>query len=227
MVVEHPAQTVDKIQALASSLGGYMVSSEAGGQEGTTGRLTVRVPAARFEQARAEIRQLGLTVENERVEAQDVTRQYVDLDATIRNLRAEETQYLAILKQAATVKDMMAVSGKLGEVRGEIERQQAEFNQLSRQIETVAIAISLRTESEAKVFGLRWRPLYQLKLGLRGGLESVANYLATMATILFYLPATLLWMGTIMMAAIACRRAIEWAAKRWFTPKTAPSAIEG
>ena len=74
---------------------------EGGGQNCNRGTLTIRVPAARFEEARAEIRKLGLRVESEKIDAQDVTRQYVDQDASIRNLRAEEAQYLTILKQAA------------------------------------------------------------------------------------------------------------------------------
>ena len=44
-----------------------------------------------------------------------------------------------ILKQANSVKDMLAVTEHLSEVRGQIEQQQAEFNALSRQIETVAL----------------------------------------------------------------------------------------
>jgi len=55
--------------------------------------LTIRVPAGRFEEARAEIRKLGIRVEGEKIEAWDRTRQYVDQDASIRNLRAEESQY--------------------------------------------------------------------------------------------------------------------------------------
>ena len=77
------------------------------------------------------IRKLGLRVENEKIAAEDVTRQYVDQDASIRNLRAEEAQYLTILKRATTVKDMLAVTENLSEVRGQIEQQQAEFNALS------------------------------------------------------------------------------------------------
>src|SRR5690348_17177408 len=103
-------------------------------------------PAGRFERARAEILKLGLRVENERMEAQDVTRQYVDQAANLRNLRAEEAQYLMILKQSRTVKDTLDVSEKLSAVRGQIEQQQAEFDALSKQIETVAINILLRAE---------------------------------------------------------------------------------
>jgi hypothetical protein len=216
MLVQHPAATADKIRALAESLGGYLVSTNAGGESAATGMLTVRVPTERFNEARAEIRKLGLSVEAEKIEANDLTRQYVDQDASIRNLRAEEAQYLAILKQANTVKDMLAVTERLSEVRGQIEQQQAEFNALSRQVETVAITISLRTEAETKVFGLNWRPVYQLKLALRDGLESLANYATAMVSILFYLPAVLLWVGTILAAIVASWRVTRWVGVRWF-----------
>ena len=66
MVVQHPAQAADQITALAESLGGYLVTADSGGQNATTGSVTIRVPAARFEQARTEIRKLGLRVESER-----------------------------------------------------------------------------------------------------------------------------------------------------------------
>lgn len=215
MIVQHPAEVADRITALAEGLGGYMVSADGGGQDATSGTLTIRVPAARFEEARAEIRKLGLRVESEKIDAQDVSRQYVDQDASIRNLRAEEAGYLAIMKQATTVKDMLAVTEQLSEVRGQIERQQAEFNALSRQIETVALTISLRTEAEEKVFGLNWRPGYQLKLALRAGLESLATYATTMISILFYLPAVVLWVATILIGTILGWKMVRWAGRRW------------
>jgi len=216
IVVQHPAQVMDKIMALAEMEGGYLESSQGGGQDAASGSLTIRVPAARFEETRAEIRKLGLRVENETIAAQDVTRQYVDQDANLRNLRAEEAQYLAILKQANTVKDLLAVSQRISEVRGQIEQQQAEFNALSKQTETVAIAISLRTEAETQVFGLNWRPLYQVKLALRDGLESVAGYASVMTAILFYLPAVMLWVGTIVGGAAVGWKVLRWVVRRWF-----------
>jgi hypothetical protein len=227
MVVQHPSEAAREITALAESLGGYVETANGGDQNATSGTLTIRVPATRFEQVQAGIRKVGLSVENERVDAQDVTRQYVDQDASIRNLRAEEAQYLTILKQATTVKDMMLVSEKLSQVRGQIERQEAEFNALSRQVETVAIAISLRTESEAQVFGLNWRPGYQLKLALHDGLESVATYATAMTTFLFYLPAALLWVGTILILALASWRIWQWVDRRWFGSKAMTETVQG
>ncbi len=221
LIVQHPADVADKIRALAESLGGYLVSSEGGGQNATAGTLTIRVPSAQFEAARAAIRKLGLRVESEKIEAQDVTRQYVDQDASIRNLRAEEAQYLSILKQAGTMKDMLLVTEKLSEVRGQIEQQQAEFNALSRQIETVALSVSLRTEPQAQTFGLNWRPGYQLELALHDGLESLAIYATAMIGILFYLPATLLWVGTIVAVMVVGWRMVRWVGRRCFGWKDA------
>jgi hypothetical protein len=202
LIVKNPRDTSEKIRQLAQQLGGFLVNYEAfGGEDASSASLTVRVPADRFEDARAEIRKLGLRVESEKLDAQDVTKQYVDQSARLRNLRAQEAQYLGILRQAKTVKDTLEVSDKLDEVRGEIEQQQAEFDALSKQVETVAMTISLRAEAEAKVFGLNWRPLYQLKLAARQGLDSVGDYAATMAAFLFYLPTVLLWLATILICA--------------------------
>jgi hypothetical protein len=224
MVVEHPAEVADKIAALAEGLGGYVETAESAGNNATTGTLTIRIPAARFDLAKTEIRELGIRIESENIGAQDVTRQYVDQDANLRNLKAEETQYLGIMKQAATVQDMLAVSEQLSNVRGQIERQQAEFNTLSQQIETVSIAISLRTEAEAQVLGLNWRPRYQLRMALRDGLEGVANYATAMIGILFYLPAVLLWLVTTLGVVVVGVKMFRRAGRKWFTGKAAEIA---
>ena len=226
LIVPHPAETAEKIRTLANALGGFLVSSETrGGQDAPFGSLTIRVPAARFEEARAEIRKLGLRIENEKIEAQDVTRQYVDQDASLRNLRAEEAQYLAIMKRAYTVKETLEVSEKLSDVRGQIEQQQAEFDALSKQIETVAITVSLRAEAEAQVFGLHWRPLYELKLALRDGLDGIADYGVAMASLVFYLPTVLLWLATILVAAALGWRILRWTGQRLFGWQRAPRTV--
>lgn len=228
LVVQKPAETADKIRSLAEGLGGFLVSSQvSGGEDATSGSLTIRVPAARFGEAREQIRRLGLRVESERIEAQDVTRQYVDQEANLRNLRAEEVQYLSILKQARTVKDTLDVSEKLSAVRGQIEQQQAEFEALSKQIESVSITVSLRSEAEARVFGLNWRPLYQMKLALRDGLDGLADYVSTMTAFVFFLPTILLWLATVLMVSIVSWKILRWAGRRWFGQKLHQSPVQG
>ncbi len=217
LVAKNPADTAEKIRQLAESLGGFLVKSTTNGAAGAPfASIAIRVPAGRFEEARAEIRKMGLRVEAERVEAQDVTKEYVDMEARLRNLRVEETQYLSIMKRASTVKDTLEVSEKLSRVRGQIEQQQAEFAALSKQVETVAIAVSLHSEADAQVFGLHWRPLYQLKLAARDGLDGLASYIASMVSFAFLLPTILLWLGTILLGAALGWRTLRWAGRVFF-----------
>jgi hypothetical protein len=60
-----------------------------------------------------------------------------------------------------------------------------------------------------------------LELALHDGLESVANYATAMIGILFYLPATLLWVGTIVAVMVMGWRMVRWAGRRWFGWKVA------
>jgi hypothetical protein len=108
------------------------------------------------------------------------------------------------------------VTDKLDEVRGAIEERQAEFEALSKQVETVAINVTLRAEADAQVFGLHWRPLYQLKIAAREGLEGLGDYAASMTTFVFYLPTIFLWLLTILAGAAIAWRILRWAARAMF-----------
>jgi cell division protein FtsL len=224
MVAKNPRDTSEKIRQLAERVGGFLVNSENyGSQDASSASLQIRVPENKFEQVRDEIRKLGLRVESEKLQSEDVTKQYVDQAARLRNLRAQENQYLGILKQAKTVKDTLAVSDQLNAVRQEIEQQQAEFDALSRQVETVALSITLRAEEDARVFGLNWRPLYELKLAARQGLDGIGNYASAMGAFLFYLPTVLLWLATILIGAAVGWRILRWAGRLLFVPGRKPA----
>lgn len=223
LIVKRPKEAADSIRKLAEDSGGFLVNAEAnGGENASSASLTVRVPVNKFEEVRAKIVQLGVRVESEKVEAQDFTKQYIDLSAQLRNLRAQETQYLGILKQARTVKDTVEVSEKLNEVRSQIDQQQAEFDTLSKQVETVALTISLRAEADVQVFGLQWRPLYRVKEAAREGIDGVGDYASAMASFVFFIPALFMWIATIVLGAAVTWRLVRWGWRRLFArPATA------
>src|SRR5205085_5558549 len=66
--------------------------------------LVVRVPASGLENALAEFKKVAVRTEREQVSTRDVSRDFYDNEAHMRNLRAEEQQYLLIMKQAHTVR---------------------------------------------------------------------------------------------------------------------------
>jgi hypothetical protein len=224
LLVKSPAESAEKIRSLTENAGGFLVRLQTNGaRDATNATLTIRVPISRFAEVGAEIRKLGLRVEGEQMEAEDVTRQYVDQQARLRNLHAEEAQYLIILKEARTVKDTLDVSEKLNGVRSEIEQQQAEFEALSKQVETAAITVSLHSEAEANVFGLHWRPLYELKLAAMQGVEGLSDYATAMFSLVFYLPAILLWLATILAGAFVGWKLLRFGARAIFTTKNSES----
>jgi len=220
LVVKNPPEAAEQITKIAERNGGFLVTSQVNTADLLNASLSIRVPAAKFEGVRSEIRKLGLRVESESTEAQDVTKQYVDEEARLRNLRAEEEQYLLLLHKATSVKDTLEVSDKLNETRGAIEEKQAEFVALSKQVETVAMSVALRAEEDAQVFGLHWRPLYELKIAVRGGLNGVGDYVASMTAFIFYLPTILLWLFTILVVTAVAWRILRWAAKALFRSKS-------
>jgi len=220
LLVKHPAESADQIRSLVEGVGGFLVKSQTNGaQDSTSASLSVRVPAARFAEVEAEICKLGLRVENEQIEAEDVTRQYVDQQAHLRNLHAQEAQYLTILKSAKSVKDTLEVSEKLNEVTDEIEKHQAEFEVLSKQVETVAIGVYLHSQAEANVFGLHWRASYELKIALIQGLEGLADYATAMFSLVLYLPAILLWLVTVLVGAALGWKALRLGVRVFFPSK--------
>jgi|GEM_PF-1886604 hypothetical protein len=211
LVTSRPSEDLEKVRALAERLHGYVVSSQIQGYaQDESAMVTIRVPSAQMDEARIQIRKLGLSTEADRTDTNDVTKQYVDMEARLRNYRAEEAQYLAILKQTRTVKDMLAVSEHLSEVRQEIEQLQGEFNYLARQVEMASITVELRSQGQAEVLGIHWRPLYQAKLAVIDGLDAVADYATSMLGLLMRLPAILLWVATVV-----CMAAIGWRLLKW------------
>jgi uncharacterized protein DUF4349 len=225
LLVKSPATSAETIRSLTERAGGFLVQWQTNGaQDATNASITVRVPVARFEEVRVEIRKLALRIEGEQLQAEDATRQYVDQQARLHNLRAQEAQYLSILKQARTVKDTVEVSEKLSQVRSEIDQKQAEFEALSKQVETVGISVSLHSEAEANVLGIRFRPSYELKLALMLGLEGLANYATSMFSLFFYLPAILLWLVTILAGAALGWKILQLAVRRLFSAKKAVKA---
>ncbi|HVO79492.1 MAG TPA: DUF4349 domain-containing protein [Terriglobales bacterium] len=227
LTVTSPAEAAEKIRVFAESLGGYVETAQINSsQESPSATITIRVPAARLEDAKAELRKLSAKVNSEKTDAQDVTRQYVDMEARIRNLRAEEAQYLEIMRSAKKVPDMLDVSEKLSEVRGEIEQQQAEFAALSKQVETVAITISLLPQAPPESFSVNWKPLRTLKVAYRDALEGLADYASIMIGFLLYLPVILLWVGTVGLGAFASWRVLRRVARVFAASKPAVSPVQ-
>ena len=223
LVVKDAPTAAQQLQALAERLGGYVESSnltQAG--DSMNGTIKLRIPAARFDEARAGARGIGLRVQSESVDANDVTRQFVDLEASLRNFRAEEAQYLEIMKRASKTEDVLQVAEHLSDVRGRIERTQGDLNLLSHQVDMSTLTVNLVAQAEARVLGLEWRPLYNARRAFRDLLQGLADYTDSMVALLITLPLILLWAATVLFFAVIAWKILRWVWKRFL--RRAPAA---
>jgi hypothetical protein len=143
-----PEEGRRKIETITESSGGFVVSSDAssGDDSGvqTVVTIVMRIPATRFAATLEDIRKLGYKVKRERITGQDVTEEYIDLEARLKAKRAVEAQFLEILKQAKRVADALEVQKALGDVRSDIEQIEGRRRFLENQVTLSTFTITLQ-----------------------------------------------------------------------------------
>jgi hypothetical protein len=139
-----------KVTSIAESHGGFVVTSEAKQREDADPgkrtldiKLVVRVPSERFGSALDQIRGLANTLREENVTGQDVTEEFIDLEARIRTQRALELQFLEIMKQARKVEDALEVQRQIADVRTDIEKLEGRKRFLENRASLSTIVVTL------------------------------------------------------------------------------------
>jgi hypothetical protein len=193
LVVEDLTQAVEDITQMSSAFGGYVVSSYIyGEEEEMRGWISFRVPDEKFETALAQLRDMAVKVESESTFSQDVTEEYIDLQARLGNAEATEQQYLALLDKAEEIEDILRIYDYLSRIRSEIEQLKGRIQYLEQTTSTSLISVSL--EPEEAVVGDGWSVLEVLKAAARG-LVTAGKVLGTIAIwLLIFIP---IW-GTIL-----------------------------
>jgi hypothetical protein len=153
--VASPGDSQRKIVSIAESHQGFVVTSESTQRPSEdrnkpeiTINLVVRVPAAQFNQVMEEIRAVGARVIQEKVTGQDVTEEFMDLEARIKNQKALESQFLEIMKRAGKVDDALSVQRELADVRTEIEKLEGRRRFLENQSSLSTINVTLQPPTQ-------------------------------------------------------------------------------
>ena len=144
LAVESVPESVNAIGALAEGVGGFVAGTSIRyNDDKEYATLTLRVPATAYNQVMNGLRRMAVKVVNENGSTRDVTEEFTDLDAQLRNLQAMEAQYLELLKRANTIDEILKVQARLTDVRGQIERAKGRMNLLQRTSDMATIAVSL------------------------------------------------------------------------------------
>lgn len=139
-------ESIQNATSTAEKYGGFVVSTHiTDSREHPSGAIVARVPAARFGDALADLQSLG-KVRSENVSGQDVTQEFIDLQARLRNYTAQETVLLRLMKRAQNVIDTIRVQNELQRVQLEVERLRGRITYLEDQ--TAMSTIELRVTEE-------------------------------------------------------------------------------
>jgi hypothetical protein len=114
------------VRALVESEQGYIAGTDAqtnpaANDQIRTGVISFMVPAANFDTTIDQLSKVG-KVQSEHIAGQDVSAQYVDLQARLANEEAQRDAMLALLKQAKTITDIISVQNQLGQITQQIEQ---------------------------------------------------------------------------------------------------------
>ena len=145
-----PEEAQAKISRIAESKGGFVVETEAGASDARaatrdTVTMTVRVPSAKFDEALNEIRQTASRVIVETIKGEDVTEEFIDIEARLKTQKALEAQFLEIMKRSNSVADALNVQTEIARVRGEIEKIEGRKRFLESQASLSTVKIRLQT----------------------------------------------------------------------------------
>ena len=186
-------ETLDEIlKRHHSYIGQLNIASPTGASR--TLDATLRVPAAELEATLADLKKLG-HVEQESQAGEEVTQQYVDLDARLTNARNAEQRLTALLRdRAGKMQDVLSVENEITRVRGEIETMDAQKKNLGARVEFASVKLTVTEEYKAQLNlgpGSSWTRLGNAAVeGYRSMVDSllgVAQWLLSVG------PSLLLW----------------------------------
>jgi hypothetical protein len=203
IVVKDPGAGMEAIDAMAKSMGGFVVSSDLSrtrlddGTEVPSAQITVRVPAEQLTQALENVKSLvadrAKDIISENVTGQDVTKEYTDLSSQLVNLQKAEKQLQAIMETATKTEDVLSIFNQLTQIRSQIEVIQGQIKYYEDAAAMSAITVNLVATASMQPLSIGgWQPAGVARDAIQA-LINFARFLvnALIWITLFCLPITL------------------------------------
>jgi len=212
IVVKDPKARMAEISKLANDLGGFVVSSNfyqdtSTGKEIPQASIYIRVPSEKLDEALAKIKEGAVDVPHENRSGQDVTSQYVDLQAQLKAKQAAEQKLLEIMDQATRAEDVLAIYLQVQSVQTEIEQLTAQIKYLEESAALSAINVQLIAEESAQPIEIGpWKPEGAAKDAVEDLVRFVQNFVELLIRfVIFTLPALVLIAIPLLLVYLAGR----------------------
>jgi hypothetical protein len=183
---------------------GYVGELKVGGASGSGRTLTgtLRVPADQLDATLADLKTLG-RVESESQGGQDVTPQYVDLQARLSNARNTEKRLTDLLSQrTGKLSDVLEVEQEVDRVRGEIEQMEAERKNMANQVSFATLTVTISEDYKAQLEVVPPSTTTRLSNAAVEGYRSMVDGIVdVMLFLLSNGPSLLLWAALLFLPA--------------------------
>jgi Domain of unknown function (DUF4349)/Putative zinc-finger len=186
------AQVEEVLKRHRGYVGSLNVTANPGA--GRTLSATLRIPSTQLDAAIVDLKTLG-RLDSESQNGEDVTSQYVDLNARLDNSRHTEQRLTDLLQnRTGKLSDVLSVENELARVRGEIESMEAERKTMANQVDFATLNLALSEDYRAQLQVVPPSTFTRLSNAAVEGYRNLTDGL--MAVALFFLasgPSLLLW----------------------------------
>jgi hypothetical protein len=213
LVVDDPRaaqQTIEAMVAAMATEGAYIVSSS---EQGGTGdappsvEMSLRVPTARFDETMDRLAGLAVRVLNRDEASQDVTEEYVDLEARLEAMETARQRLLEIMGSAGTTKDLLQAEEQLTQREAEIESLEGRRQYLSQAARLASITVELQPSILSQPVGEGWHPAESVRRAfdaLVAALRGFGDFL------IFFAIAVLPWLLGLAVVIYVVVRLVLW-----------------
>jgi hypothetical protein len=154
----------------------------------------VRVPVDQLDAVLKELKSLG-HVEQESQSGEDVTKQFVDLEARLANARNTEKRLTELLRRrTGTLSDVLEVERELSRVRGEIEQMEAQRKNVANLVAYATVSVKIMEQYKAQLGGAPESTLMRFRnAGVEGFRTAISGLVSVLLLLISYGPALVLW----------------------------------
>ena len=204
ILVQDVQQTIESIKIVTNQTGGFVVTSQISGDESQVGWMSIRIPSSKLETTLSHIRNLAVRITQENSSVQDVTDQYIDLEAELLVLTQTRNTYLKLLERAKNVEETLKVHQAATNIQVQIEQITGRMKYLETTSSNALITIDIRPSTNPEsLVKPGWNPTETTKDAIRGLSELGQNIVDMLILILIFSPA---WMPIIAFIWFVMRK---------------------
>lgn len=210
--VNDPEASMRRLGTVAGDLGGFVAGTDLHRSASLPSvHMTVRVPADRLQAFLDAAADEAVEVRAQAMNTDDITEQYADLDAQLRNLRAYEDELRALLTEVrsrtnATPDDLLDVFERIRSVRGEIEQIEGRLRLYDNLTSLATVEVSLSAAEAAEPIAESWSAGSIFRSAVRGLVGALQRLAAAGIWIVVYVVPLVLIVGLPLLAIWAVVR---------------------